>query len=76
MGSLPSSEAEACCKLIFFVFGRVVIIACVCFVAVVHLNNSLEVCSAELLMHVFLKDDHISFGVKWLMCVSVFWLLD
>ena len=44
MGSLYylCSEDEAGCKFLFFVFGCVVIIACVCFVAVAPLHNSLE----------------------------------
>lgn len=37
-----SSDADSGCKFLFFVFGRAVIVACVCFVAVVPLLNSLE----------------------------------
>lgn len=42
MGSQYYHSSKAGCKFLFFVFGCVVIAACVCFVAVVPLRNSLE----------------------------------
>lgn len=42
MGSKYYYSSETGCKFLFFVFGCVVIAACVCFVAVVPLRNSLE----------------------------------
>lgn len=73
MGSqYPYSEAEAGCKFLCFVFGRAVIVACVCFVAVVPLCNSpRNVLRGTISACVCEGWPRLLSGVKWLMCLCV-----